>query len=282
MKPGFMLYSLGRSLADGSLAVPGALQFMKELGAEGVDITAWHVDQYTNAQVRQLVADAGLVTSCYIGGTSLTMDAGPERRAALDTARKIMDDSAEVGAQIVLLTAGSCAPGQDKAEGRRNVAAGLAQLLPHARANGCILTIEDFGASSAAYQTAAECLECCELAGPDMMLTYDTGNMVMGDENPVDFLEVVKARVAHAHAKDWRRLPSDAEQGLRSRAGKKYIGTVVGQGILNYPRIIAALKAIGYAGFLAFEYEGEQDPMEAAREGMAYLKTVMSSEGDGR
>ncbi len=275
MKLGFMIYSLGRSLADGTLTVPGALRLMRELGAEGVDITTWHVSQYSNAEVRQMVADAGLVTSCYIGGTTLTMDEGPERRTALDTMRKIIDSAAEAGAGIVLLTTGECAPGQDRDAARRNIAAGLKALLPHARANGCTLTFEDRGAYSSTLQIGAECLECCELAGPEMRLTYDIGNMVPGDEDPVDFLNTVKARLAHAHAKDWQLLPADAQKGLTSRSGKKYIGTVVGQGVLDYPRIIAALKALNYDGYLSFEYEGESDPVQAAREGMDFLQKMI-------
>jgi sugar phosphate isomerase/epimerase len=280
MQPGFMLYSLGRSLSAGTLTVPGALALMRELGAVGVDITQVHVTQYTSAEVRQMVADAGLVTSCYIGGTDLTMDDGPQRQTALGTMRGLLDAAAEAGARIVLLTTGDCAPGQDRTEGRRNVAAAFAELLPHARANGLTLTFEDRGSLRSPFQTGEECLECCEWAGPDMKLTYDIGNMVLGDEDPVDFLHIARSRIVHAHAKDWLGLPADASKGLTSRAGKKVIGTVVGQGLLDYPRIVAALKASNYEGFLSFEYEGEDDPIQAAREGMAYLKALIHN-GEG-
>lgn len=277
MKLGCMIYSLGRCFAEGSLTVPQALALIKECGGEGADISAWHVTRYSNAEVRRMVADAGLVTSCYIGGASLTMTDSTERAKALDEMRKIIDATAEVGATTALLTTGGCAEGQSHAEARRNVAEGLAELLPYAEERSVVLTIEDFGSPLAPYQTGAECLECCELAGPDMMLTYDTGNMVMGDEDPVDFLTITKARVVHAHAKDWELLPPDAEQCLTARSGRKYIGTTVGQGVLDYPAIIAALKAMGYGGFVSFEYEGRGDPVQAAREGMAYLKNLIAS-----
>lgn len=276
MKLGCMIYSLGRALADGTLTVPGALGLIKETGGEGVDISAWHVSQLTNAEVRRMVADAGLVTSSYIGGATLTMGEGPERSAALDEMRKVIDSAAAVGTKTVLLTTGGCLPGQDRAEARRNVASGLGQLLPHAKATGVTLTIEDFGSPVAPYQTGAECLECCELAGPELMMTYDTGNMVMGDEDPVDFLSLVKGRVLHCHAKDWELLPPDAENCLTSRAGRKYIGTVVGQGVIDYPAVIAALKAMDYQGFVSFEYEGRGDPIRALREGMRYLRELLA------
>lgn len=281
MKLGFMIYSLGRALQDGTLTVPQALRLMKELGAEGVDITQAHVAGYTNAEVRDLVADAGLVVSSYIGGANLVVTEPGPKQEALDTLRRVIDNAVEVGTNTVLVTTGTCREGQDRAEGRRLVAANLAEVLPHARAAGVTLTIEDFGSPLAPYQTGAEVLECCELAGPDLMITYDSGNMVMGDEDPVAALKIMRPRVVHAHAKDWERLPDDATEGLRARSGKRYIGTVVGEGVLDYPAILAELRAMGYRGFLAFEYEGRGDPVEAARRGMGYLRELMGTRKNG-
>jgi sugar phosphate isomerase/epimerase len=205
---------------------------------------------------------------------------GPEgsaAQAALDAGRQLIDTAAQLGSRTALIVTGDCKPGEDRAEGRALVGHRLGALLPHAHENNVVLTIEPRGSLRSPYQTGAECLEVCELAGPDMMIAYDDGNMVLGDEDPVHFLNVAGSRVAHAHAKDWMALPPDAQKGIPSRAGKRVIGTVVGQGILDYPRILAALKAIGYQGFLSFEYEGERDPIEAAREGMAYLRKQLQS-----
>jgi sugar phosphate isomerase/epimerase len=275
MKLGMMIYSLGRALADGQLTVPGALALMKELGVEGVDMSTWHVQGLTASTVREMVADAGLVISSYIGGADLTTGPGPLRSAALDELRKVIDDAAEAEAKCVLVTTGICVDGQDRAEGRRNVAAGLAQLLPYVKERRLVLTIEDFGALQSPYQTSDECLETCEMAGPELMMTYDSGNMVLGDEDPVAFLEAVKLKVVHAHAKDWALQPADFQGGLPSRAGKRYVGTVCGQGVIDYPAVIGALKKIGYGGYLSFEYEGSGDSVAAAKEGTAYLLNLM-------
>ena len=272
MKLGFMLYSLGRSLRDGTLTVPEAFRLMRDLGAEGVDVMQGQVTDYTNAEVRTMMEDIGLGPASYIGGANLTVADPAARMAALDTIRGVIDDARESGFDRLLVTTGACEEGLDRAEGRRRVAAGLAELLEYARAAGIVMSIEDFGSSRAPYQTGAEVLECCKMAGLDLMITYDSGNMVLGDEDPVAALEIMKSRVVHAHAKDWQLLPADAEARLQSRSGKKYIGTVVGQGVLDYPAIFAALRAMNYEGFLSFEYEGPDDPVEAARQGMAYLR----------
>ena len=272
MKLGFMLYSLGRSLREGTLTVPEAFRLMRDLGVEGVDVMQSQVTNYTNTEVRTMMADVGLAPASYIGGANLTVAEPAARTAALDTIRRVIDDARESGFDRLLVTTGACEEGLDRAEGRRRVAEGLAELLDYARAAGVVISIEDFGSSRAPYQTGAEVLECCELAGPDLMITYDSGNMVMGDEDPVDALEIMKPRVVHAHAKDWKLLSPDAEARLQSRGGKKYIGTVVGTGVLDYPAIFTALRAMDYEGFLSFEYEGPDDPVEAARQGMAYLR----------
>ena len=155
------------------------------------------------------------------------------------------------------------------------MAAGLAEVIPYAAAAGVTLSIEDFGSPVAPYQTSDECLHTCDLAGDDLWITYDSGNMVLGDEDPVEFLEAVAHKMVHAHAKDWELLSPDADFGLTARSGRKYIGTVVGEGVLDYPTIIGKLKEYGYDGFLSFEYEGQGDPIAAARQGMAYLGSLL-------
>lgn len=274
MKLGCMLYSLSRSLADETLTVPEALALIKETGGEGVDLMQGLMQKYTAAQAKAMVADAGLAISSHIGGASLTGDDPATRAEGLDVIRALIDDSQAMGTDVLLVTTGGCAEGQDKAEARRNVASALAEVLPYAKQAGVTLTIEDFGSPAAPYQTSDEVMETCELAGPDLLVTYDSGNMIMGDEDPVDFLKAVAPRVRHAHAKDWALVPED-EARLRSRAGKRYIGTVCGDGVLDYPAIIAELRAMSYEGYLSFEYEGIHDPVENLRTGMAYLKGLM-------
>ena len=275
MKLGMMLYSLGRAISSGQCDVPGALKVMKECGCEGVDMDSWHGQGRTAAEMAAMVADAGLVTSCYIGGSDLTMGPSPEKSAAIDELKKVVDDGAEMGAGCVLVTTGVCLPGADRNVGRKNAAAGLAEVLPHAKAAGIALTIEDFGALQSPYQTSDECLETCAMAGADLRMTYDSGNMVLGDQDPVEFLQAVKHLMVHAHAKDWALIDPASEGGLPSRAGKRYTGVVCGKGVIDYPAVIGALKAIGYEGFLSYEYEGGGDGIEAAKEGTAYLLSLM-------
>ncbi|HJN16855.1 MAG TPA: sugar phosphate isomerase/epimerase family protein [Armatimonadota bacterium] len=275
MKLGCMLYSLGRSIANEAITVPEALAHIKKSGGEGVDMMESTCANYTASELKTMATDAGLAISSHIGGRSFTQADSETRSEDLDAIKKLIDDSVEMGTDILLVTTGGCAEGQDKADGRRNVASALAEVLPYAKQAGVTLTIEDFGSPVAPYQTGAEVMDTCELAGPDLMVTYDSGNMVMGDEDPVDFLKLVAARTVHAHAKDWA-LVSEDDARLRSRAGKTYVGTVCGEGVLDYPAVIAELKQMKYQGYVSFEYEGLNDPVENLYQGMAYLGELIA------
>jgi sugar phosphate isomerase/epimerase len=276
MKLGCMLYSLGRSIGSGAITIPQALQVIRESGGLGVDLMEGIAGPPSVAELRTLVEDAGLVVSSHIGGRNLTQADPVARQEGVDAIRRLIDDSRELGTDVLLITTGGCAEGQDPAEARRNVAHALAEVLPHARQAGVTLTIEDFGSPVAPYQTSAEVMETCELAGPDLMVTYDSGNMIMGDEDPVVFLRAVAPRLRHAHAKDWALVPDDQAR-LRSRAGKGYVGATTGNGVLDYPAIIAELQALNYQGYLSFEYEGPDDPVEETRRGMGYLSELLHS-----
>lgn len=101
-------------------------------------------------------------------------------------------------------------------------------------------------------------------------VVWDPGNAFFaGEENPFPVgYEAVRDYVAHVHVKDALRLPSGE---------KKFV--VVGEGCLDYPAQLAALKADGYHGFISLETHcktegktGEQN----SRECLAALRRMLA------
>ncbi|MDO4586588.1 MAG: sugar phosphate isomerase/epimerase family protein [Planctomycetia bacterium] len=70
---------------------------------------------------------------------------------------------------------------------------------------------------------------------------FDTGNAYLGGFDPVSWLDHIKHRLVHMHAKDISIEQSDAERG-------KVMGTAVGcacgDGVIDWEKIIAILKTI--------------------------------------
>lgn len=69
-------------------------------------------------------------------------------------------------------------------------------------------------------------------------------------------------RIAHVH--------------LRDADGLINYGVPVGQGIIDWPGVVGALKAVGYDGFLSLEYAGFENYLDVARESKRYLDHIIA------
>ena len=72
--------------------------------------------------------------------------------------------------------------------------------------------------------------------------------------------------IIHTHAKDARRLP----EGGREE-------TPLGQGQVDYPNYIAALRQIGFNGFLTIEREAGKNPVQDIQHGKELLDRLIKS-----
>ncbi|MCC6314777.1 MAG: TIM barrel protein [Thermomicrobiales bacterium] len=107
-----------------------------------------------------------------------------------------------------------------------------------------------------------------EMTAADAMpLCLDTGHMLIGGADPAAILEAHGERVVHVHAKDVRGAPL-----ARLRAGEIDYSTAVGEGIycdlgdgvVDWGRIVAGLAAAGYADWLVVEQDRRLSPEQDA------------------
>ena len=279
MKLSVMLYSLSRVIGSGKMTVPEVCTFLRdECDITALEIMQGNVDAVGGVrEMMTVLDDLGSHVACYIGGGNLVQATDAEQQPAIDAIKQAVDNCAEMGCKLMLATTGGSTPDIPAPEARKRIAAGLREVIPHAKAAGITFTIEDVGSVSAPYGTSSDLLEMCELVGPDLMLTYDNGNFLTRGEDPNAALGRVWGRVAHVHCKDWRLVPED-EDTKRYCVGahdKHYQGVVCGEGLMDYPANFAALEQRGYTGYLSFEYEGVGDQLDAARRGIANLRALL-------
>ena len=99
-------------------------------------------------------------------------------------------------------------------------------------------------------------------------VNFDLANLILyGKANPVDAIEILGPYVQGIHAKDglWPTNPKDL--------GKE---VPIGQGKVDFPRIVARLKALDYRGAVTIEREisGPQQ-LEDVRAARAYLEKLI-------
>jgi len=134
-------------------------------------------------------------------------------------------------------------------------------------------------------QTEAEVDRLMAETGPAVGLLLDTGHLAYAGSDALAVVRNHAGRVVHVHLKDVRRevvARAQAEGWPFLHAVLEGVFTVPGDGIIEYPPIMLALKSAGYGGWLVVE--AEQDPLEAtpleyARKGYEFSLALAESSG---
>jgi len=273
MKLGAMIYSFGPAIRSGEMTQRDAINLCAELGLACVD-TMVGLDDQPWSDVRKMVDDAGLYVASHITNANLAALDDGERQGAMDKVRAAIEDTVTLGADKLMTVTGMIPEGDTRAATQQRIGDALRVLAAEAKAAGVQLSIEDFPGQKSPHRSSAEVLEVCAIAGPDLGVCFDTGNFLCGGETPQEAWPALVSKVIHSHVKDWRW---DKDGRLSTPEGRRFGPELVGQGILDYPAVFSAMKASGYQGALSFEYEGPRNRAEAAREGIAYLRSVLES-----
>ncbi len=105
---------------------------------------------------------------------------------------------------------------------------------------------------------------------PCVGANFDTGNAYLGGLDPCDWLERVKSRVIHMHAKDISFEQSAAERG-------KVMGTAVGcacgDGCVDWEKIVAILKSVPQDVVMSVEC----GTMDQAARSIDYLRKLVAN-----
>lgn len=117
---------------------------------------------------------------------------------------------------------------------------------------------------------------------PNFGLLVDMGNFLCADENPAEAVSRVAPYAFYAHAKDFIvKSALDANPGrgfFQSRAGNYLRGTIVGQGNVPVRQCVRILKKASYDGFIAIEFEGMENALDALEIGLENLRSYIRAE----
>jgi sugar phosphate isomerase/epimerase len=101
---------------------------------------------------------------------------------------------------------------------------------------------------------------------------FDPGNMVTeGFENYQMGLELLGPYLSHVHAKNMMWVRTGEENGVAKWESRMAPTT---QGQTNWTAVVAALKKVGYDGWLSFEDFSEGDTKSKLVEALGYLKRL--------
>lgn len=213
------------------------------------DITAiapWRdqVEAIGLKEAARIVEMNGLkVTGLCRGGMFPAEDA-TDRQANIDDNKRAIDEAVALKADCLVLVVGGL-PGSSKnmPEARKQVADGIAAILPHARAVGMPLAIEPlhpmYAADRACVNTLSQALDLCVELGGGVGVAVDVYHVWWDPELETQIARAgqMNAILAH-HICDWLVPTADL---LLDRG-------MMGDGVVDLPAIRHMVEAAGFHG----------------------------------
>ncbi|MEZ6063365.1 MAG: sugar phosphate isomerase/epimerase family protein [Planctomycetaceae bacterium] len=239
-----------------------------EAGYEAIEL--WHddIDAHLQAggslaEIRQCLDDHGLQvpTTIYLKGWF--QPEGPEHTAAMDEAKRRLEQTAAVGAPHAV--AGPPAGQADRELGKRH----YHELLELGRQFGVRPAFEYLGFVDD-IKTIDDAIEILEGSGhPDACLVLDPFHCFVGEGGPESIGRLKPDQIAVSHFND---APAAKPAHLQRDPDRVFPG----DGSIDLKRYCDLLREIGYAGFLSLELFRDDlwqlDPSFVARIGLSKMK----------
>ena len=296
MRIGLSSYSLDREIAAGKMTLPEAIDWAAAQGAQCMELVPFAfrfddpatgtIDQAFVAQVKRRAADAGVPLCNY----SVLADFCKEGEALEKEIARIcheVDIVAELG--IPKMRHDVCGFRRPHAENTLKdferwmpvMAEAAKRVTEHGKKRGVKTMIENHGFFANGCDRVERILNLVDDENYGLLL--DTGNIVCVDEDAAVAADTLAPLTRMVHLKDFyirTRDPGDSTQfdcagsWFRSRGGKYLRGAILAQGDLDLWAILRSLKAAGYDGDIAIEFEGLEDAKYASAVGMQNARRI--------
>lgn len=235
-------YSFRDALNSKQMTLEKFLEKSKEMGLDGVELTAYYFPETSEEYLKRLKRLAfryGLDISGTAVGNNFCQADSEKRREHIAMVKKWLDISAILGAPCLRVFAGSTPQGHTEEEARKWTIDALKECAEYASSKGVMLALENHGGITG---TADQTISLIKAVDSEWVgINLDCGNY---RQSPYEEIEKTAPYAITVHAKTHIHTPS----GIRE---------------LDYDRIIQTLKGAGYRGYLTIEYEEKEDPFVA-------------------
>ena len=172
----------------------------------------------------------------------------------LDDNRRAIEEAHELGAQCLVLVVGGLPEGsKDLLRARERVQECISRILPEARKAGVPLAIEPLhpmqAAERACINTLEQALDICDALGDGIGVAVDVYHVWWDPKLESQIARAGKKRILGYHICDWLVPTRDL---LNDRG-------MMGDGVIDLPRIRSWVEGAGYGGFHEVEIFSERD-----------------------
>lgn len=241
-----------------------------EIGAASPHAYPDYLNKEQRQQIKHVLEDNGIALSSMLpapGGGPGFNSASPlpaERRNTIEQYKKVIELCAEWGGKIVIYVAGWQVFGTSRQQAWEWSREALREMAAAAADHGVTVVIEPTPTDSNLVESADDAIQMMrEVGAPNVKLMFDTIHAMYRNEVPTDYVYQMGQDLAHVHLADIDRLPPGVGRG-------------------DFIALIAALKEIGYDGYVAMEIgfnRRDVEPDHVARQAYEYINPLITKEG---
>ena len=279
------IFSIGVMLESFRQPVGEALISANKVGAQGIQVYATYgelspkkLTPTMRKDFLKQVKDHGLTISALCGDLGRGFGNPDLNPNLLEDSKAILDLAKELETDIVTTHIGVVPA--DSTHPRYNIMQdACGKLATYADSLKAHFAIETGPETAATLKTFLDGLHSTGVA-----VNFDPANFVMvtGDD-PVKGVHTLKEYIVHTHAKDGRRLYEKNPEivyGLITEdnfTDPSFIELPLGEGDVDFPGWIRALKEIGYKGFLTIEREVGEQPYKDIENAVIFLQNQLKA-----
>lgn len=277
MKLSICHYSYHREVGQGRMSLDDYFRTVNELGLEACDLHMRLIGDFDKN--RDIIAKGleknGLTLSSYSLSDDLTVEDQEQRRQQIQNVKQGLRHAREMGADTARVFGGHAATNdpEELKKYSQVVIDGFKECAEVAEEVKVVMAVENHGGMPGRGE---EVLEVIKQVGSDYLKACcDIGNFMGAGQEPAEGTRLVAPVTAYVHVKD-NEIVEDSER-VSARAGKAIRATVVGEGTVDVPGCLRILKEAGYTGYVALEYEGQEEEIGGVKKSLEYMRSVLAS-----
>jgi sugar phosphate isomerase/epimerase len=282
MKISVSSYSFNKLLSSGEMTQFDCIREAKRIGFEAiefVDIIAPNgetMEEYAEILSKECKRLEMPVSSFTFGADFLTGCDG-NVHLEIERVKKMIDIAAILGAKFVRHDA-TTGDGRSFDTILPIIADACSEVTAYASTKGIKTMVENHGYFCQDSDRVEKLYNA--VANENFGLLADMGNFLCADESPEKAFGKIAPYTFYAHAKDFHvksaMLPNPGEGFFQSRSGNYLRGAIIGHGNVPILHCIRALKRAKFDGYIAIEFEGMEETINAITIGFNNLKRYIS------
>lgn len=249
MKLSCLPVSFFAEIINGNMSLREWAKMGASIGLDAIDLSILFTPDHSPAtlkRIRSEIESEGMRVAMVTSYPDFTHPNAAQRRRELEMEIEVVDVAAQLGAELVRVTAGQAHPETPREAGIAWAVEGLTRLQEATTGCGVSLVYENhakpgtwqFTDFSQPPDIFLEIVR--QTSAVDLGVNFDTGNAAAFGDNPLDLLDQVIHRVISVHASD------------TARRGE-LIHVLLGTGVTPFHELFSRLKQAGWDGWICME-----------------------------